>query len=77
MTQTEQRTLTPRQAEILAFIAFEIETECAPTYAEIAEKFGIQVNGVYEHVERMIKKGALTVRRGKARSFRVVRVQAE
>jgi len=72
MTLQEHKTLTPRQSEILAFIAFEIETECAPTYEEIADKFGLQINGVYEHVQKIIEKGHLSASRGKARSFRIV-----
>ncbi|MEE9394083.1 MAG: transcriptional repressor LexA [Planctomycetota bacterium] len=66
--------LTPRQIEVLAFIRrFIAERGFAPTLAEIAAGLGFRsANASAQHVRLLVKKGALAVDPGVARSLRVL-----
>jgi len=53
--------LTPRQLEIVRFIRDYIaERDYAPTYQEIADHLGVSRPTVFEHIEALQSKGALT-----------------
>jgi repressor LexA len=65
--------LTRKQQQILDFIQGRQRTEgVAPTYQEIAERFGFRSpNSVTTHVRLLRKKGCLESGSGKARTLRV------
>lgn len=65
--------LTRKQQQILDFIQNWQRTEgVAPTYQEIAERFGFRSpNSVTTHVRLLRQKGCLESKPGKARSLRV------
>ncbi len=65
--------LTRKQQQILDFIQGRQRTEgVAPTYQEIAERFGFRSpNSVTTHVRLLRQKGCLESESGKARSLRV------
>jgi repressor LexA len=56
--------LTPRQAEVLAFILdFQREHGMPPTRKEIAAYFGwSSINAAQEHVNALRRKGAITTK---------------
>ncbi len=64
--------LTPRQLRIFEFIRdFRTANGFSPTMQEIADEVGVSKVTVFEHVEALIKKGALTRDRNLARSLAV------
>jgi repressor LexA len=68
--------MTPRQAEILAYIAeYTAENGYAPTLQEIGRRFSLSsVATVHKHVSRLIEKGYL--RRGRKNASRDLEVVA-
>lgn len=67
--------LTPRQAEILAFVtAYAEERGFAPTLQEIGDRFGLSsVATVHKHVRHLVDKGYLKrERRNASRDIEVV-----
>lgn len=66
--------LTPRQAEILAFIRdTQQETGGPPTRAEIARAFGFRSpNAAEEHLRALARKGAIALEEGRARGIRLM-----
>jgi repressor LexA len=67
--------LTPRQAEILAFVtAYTEERGFAPTLQEIGDRFGLSsVATVHKHVRHLVDKGYLRrERRNASRDIEVV-----
>lgn len=67
--------LTPRQAEILAFVtAYAEERGFAPTLQEIGDRFGLSsVATVHKHVRHLVDKGYLRrERRNASRDIEVV-----
>ena len=76
MTMTETNTgrpLTPRQAEILAFIRDTIrETGMPPTRAEINAALGFRSpNAAESHLKALAKKGAIELVGGRSRGIRL------
>lgn len=69
--------LTPRQAEILAFVtAYAEERGFAPTLQEIGDRFGLSsVATVHKHVRHLVDKGYL--RRERRNASRDIEVVAE
>lgn len=65
--------LTTRQQAIRDFIALEMASgRPCPTHREIAARFGFKSpNAARSHLEALIKKGALLIEAGKARSLRL------
>lgn len=65
--------LTPRQAEILAFIKTCIEDNgYPPTRAEIAQKLGFKSpNAAEEHLKALARKGAIEMTPGASRGIRI------
>ena len=62
--------LTPKQLRILKLIRdHRIAHGFSPTMQEIADEIGVSKVTVFEHVEALIKKGALRRDRNKARSL--------
>lgn len=63
--------LTSRQHEVLAFIGhFKTLHGYPPTRADIAKHFGFKsVNAAEEHVKALVRKGAITLDRGRARGI--------
>lgn len=69
---TPMLSLTPRQQEILNFIRDWIANQGgAPTRAELAEAFGMNVNGAEKHLRALARKGALEMLPGTARGVRL------
>ncbi|NOX35915.1 MAG: transcriptional repressor LexA [Calditrichaeota bacterium] len=66
--------LTPRQREVLEFIArYMTERGYAPSYQEIADAFGIaSKQGVVRHLEALCRKGYIERDTTTARSIRIV-----
>jgi len=64
--------LTPKQLHILTRIR-DLRTACgySPTMQELADELGVSKVTVFEHVEALIKKGALLRQANKARSLEV------
>ncbi len=64
--------LTKKQSNVLEFIKrCIIERQHAPTYKEIAENFGINVNAIQQSVSALIKKGFIERAEGIARGLRL------
>ena len=64
--------LTPKQVEIFRLIRdARISQGFSPTLQELAAELGVSRVTVHEHVEQLIKKGALTRETNKARSLSV------
>ncbi|MCG8402548.1 MAG: MarR family transcriptional regulator, partial [Firmicutes bacterium] len=62
--------LTPKQLKILTLIRESRLTRgYSPTMQELAEELGVSKVTVFEHVEALIKKGALIRDKNKARSL--------
>jgi repressor LexA len=62
--------LTPKQLKILQLIRdYRIAHGYSPTMQELADELGISKVTVFEHVEALIKKGALRREANKARSL--------
>jgi repressor LexA len=64
--------LTPRQMRILTRVRdLRLAHGFSPTMQELADELGVSKVTVFEHVEALIKKGALVRDPNKARSLRV------
>ncbi|MFP4144297.1 MAG: transcriptional repressor LexA [Phycisphaeraceae bacterium] len=64
--------LTPKQLHILTRIRdLRLTRGYSPTMQEIADELGVSKVTVFEHVQALIKKGALTRQPNKARSLEV------
>jgi repressor LexA len=64
--------LTPKQLKILQLIRdHRVRTGCSPTMQELADELGVSKVTVFEHVEALIRKGALTREPNKARSLSI------
>lgn len=65
--------LTPRQQEILNMIgAFDAQYGRPPTRQEIADHFGFaSANAAQDHVNALVRKGALSRSCNKARGLRL------
>ena len=60
--------LTEKQQEILSYIlSFREINGVSPTYKEMADDFDCYPNAIDGHIKALIKKGALTDPRGRAR----------
>lgn len=65
--------LTPKQLQILRFIRdYRVRHGCSPTLREMGEEFNIAKPTLFEHVEALVRKGALTRDPNKARSLRIL-----
>jgi len=66
-------TYTPKQIQILKLIQdFQNENGYSPTYAEMAKKLNVSTITVFEHLEALEKKKAITRRRHEARSIEII-----
>jgi len=64
--------LTPKQLRILSLIRdWRVRHGYSPTMQELADEIGVSKVTVFEHVEALIKKGALTREANKARSLSI------
>ncbi|QQE13347.1 transcriptional repressor LexA [Planctomycetota bacterium] len=64
--------LTPRQLQILTMIRdYRVTRGYSPTMQQLANDLGVSKVTVFEHVEALIKKGALQRDANKARSLRL------
>ena len=64
--------LTPKQMKILTRIRdIRLSRGYSPTMQELADELGVSKVTVFEHVEALIKKGALVRQANKARSLEV------
>jgi len=64
--------LTPKQLKILQLIReSRIQRGYSPTMQELADQLGVSKVTVFEHVEALIKKGALVREANKARSLSI------
>src|SRR6201999_2570122 len=64
--------LTPKQLRILSLIRdWRIRHGYSPTMQELADEIGVSKVTVFEHVEALIKKGALIREPNKARSLSI------
>jgi repressor LexA len=64
--------LTPKQLRILQLVRdYRIAQGYSPTMQELANELGISKVTVFEHVEALIKKGALQRQANKARSLSI------
>jgi repressor LexA len=62
--------LTPRQLEIVKFIRTYIaKHEYAPTMQEIADHFGVSKPTVFEHIEALEARGAITRQPARSRAL--------
>ena len=67
-----QMNLTPKQLRILQLIRdSRIRRGYSPTMQELADEIGVSKVTVFEHVEALIKKGALMREANKARSLSI------
>lgn len=71
--------LTPRQAEILAFIKHCLESNgYPPTRAEIAQQLGFKSpNAAEEHLKALARKGAIEMTPGTSRGIRIPDMENE
>jgi repressor LexA len=64
--------LTPKQLRILSLIRdWRVRHGFSPTMQELADEIGVSKVTVFEHVEALIKKGALIREANKARSLSI------
>jgi len=64
--------LTPKQLQIVRFIRdFVAEHEYAPTMQEIADHLGVSRPTVFEHIEALEARGALTRQRTRSRALQL------
>src|SRR6266404_9428012 len=64
--------LTPKQLRILQLIRdWRVRKGYSPTMQELADEIGVSKVTVFEHVEALIKKGALVREPNKARSLSI------
>jgi repressor LexA len=72
MTPNKSMNLTPKQLRILKLIRdSRVRRGYSPTMQELADEIGVSKVTVFEHVEALIKKGALVRERNKARSLSI------
>ena len=65
--------LTDRQEEVLKYIISFINTnKYPPTMREIASNFSITVNGAYDHVKALEKKGKIHCDMNRSRAIGVI-----
>lgn len=70
MPPTQNRTLTPKQIEVLRCIAdFRSSRRYSATIAEVADRLGVSRPTVFEHIAALREKGLLADSQGKARSL--------
>jgi repressor LexA len=70
--------LTVKQQRILNFIEkHRIEQTYPPTLKEIADKFGITIGTVQDHISALQKKGFLERKKDIARGFKVIKTAEE
>jgi repressor LexA len=66
--------LTKKQKKILKYIEkFLSENSYPPTLKEIADKFGITIGTVQDHIFALNKKGYLERKKDKARGFKLIK----
>ncbi len=66
------KALTARQEEILGFLRDRIKADgLAPTRAELAHAFAMNVNAADKHLQALARKGALLMMPGTARGIRL------
>ena len=71
-TRTNPMNLTPKQLRIFEFIRqHRAHKDYSPTMQEIADSLGVTKVTVFEHVEALIKKGALVREANKSRSLSI------
>src|SRR5690606_15587891 len=64
--------LTPKQLKILKLIRdWRVRSGYSPTMQELADELGVSKVTVFEHVEALIRKGALVREPNKARSLSI------
>ncbi|MDR1399967.1 MAG: hypothetical protein LBJ41_08605 [Treponema sp.] len=69
------RILTPRQKEVLMFIAEYINTHSiAPVIREISQHFDITIQGAQDHVDALRRKGYLTYKPHHWRSIVILKL---
>jgi repressor LexA len=72
MSPNKSMNLTPKQLRILKLIRdSRVRRGYSPTMQELADEIGVSKVTVFEHVEALIKKGALVRERNKARSLSI------
>lgn len=72
MVSSKSMNLTPKQLRILKLIRdSRVRRGYSPTMQELADEIGVSKVTVFEHVEALIKKGALVRERNKARSLSI------
>lgn len=72
MSISKPMNLTPKQLRILKLIRdSRVRRGYSPTMQELADEIGVSKVTVFEHVEALIKKGALVRERNKARSLSI------
>lgn len=70
--------LTKKQSQILDFIGdYSNENPFPPTFKEIADRFGITIGTVQDHISALQKKGYLVRIPDVARGFKVVREEGD
>ncbi len=70
--------LTKRQDEVLTFIIDFINTsKYPPTMREIASNFNITVNGAYDHVKALEKKGKIHCDVNRSRAIGIIKEKEE
>ena len=73
-TRHRRETPTPRQAAVLECIRRLVrERSMTPTTAELGRELGVHPHTIDAHVDRLVRKGWLTVRSGATRSLKLLR----
>jgi len=65
---------THKQLMILKYIEKMIQSFRQPTFKEIGIHFGIDAAGIFQQCESLRDKGYLTWESGKARTFRIIKM---
>ena len=77
MSTTTTNDLTPRQQDVLDWIAGFIDShDYGPTRREVAHHYGWTVNGATCHLQALRRKGRITWIEGQSRTIRIVRGDA-
>jgi repressor LexA len=64
---------TPKQLQILRLIHdYQLKHSYSPTYAELAKELGVSTITVFEHLEALERKKAISRRRHEARSVEII-----
>jgi len=75
-TTLERQPLTPRQQDVLDWIAGFIDTHgFSPSVRQIGHAYGWTPNGVKCHLNAIRRKGWITWLDGQCRTIRIVEVQ--